>query len=139
MPGMAIHASPRLLILLFLAHLLAALAVNATPLPLPVRLAISLLVLVSLTYHSARDALLRLPASWSRLSIGDDMATIITLDGSELTGQVSGSSVVTSAFVILRIKLDGKRWSVVRVIFPDALEHDAYRELCVRLRFPSGV
>ncbi|MFZ3017542.1 MAG: protein YgfX [Gallionella sp.] len=135
---MAIHASPRLLVLLFLAHLLAALAVNATPLPLPVRLVIFLPVLVSLTYHSARDALLRLPTSWISLSIGDGTATIITLDGSELTGQVSGSSVATPGFVILRIKPDGKRWSVAHVIFPDALEHDAYRELCVRLRFPSG-
>jgi len=60
---------------------------------------------------------------------------IVTRDGSELTGQVAGGSVVTSSFVILRIKPDGKRWAVARVIFPDALENDAYRELCVRLRF----
>jgi len=132
---MAIHPSPRLAILLLLAHLIAALAMYATPLPLPVKLAISLLVLVSLMYHMARDALLLLPASWRHLSVADGGATVVARDGSELTGQVSGGSVVTPWFVILRIRPDGRRRSVARAIFLDALENDAYRELCVRLKF----
>lgn len=133
---MAIHPSPRCAALLFLAHLLAVLAVYVTPLSLLVRLAIFLPVLVSLTYHLARDALLLLPVSWRHLSIADGAATIVTRDGFVLTGQVDDSSVVTSGFVILRIKPDGMRRPVARAIFPDALESDAYRELSVRLKFP---
>lgn len=132
---MAINPSPQLALLLSLVHLLAALAVYAAPLPLPVSMAIFLLILVSLSYHIARDALLLLPVSWRHLSIADGAATVITRDGSELTGQVAGGGVVTPFFVILRIRPDGRRGSVAHAIFPDALGEEAFREMCVRLKY----
>lgn len=132
---MAIHPSLRLAILLLLMHLVATLALYVTPLQSSVRLALFLPVLASLTYHLARDALLLLPASWRKLSIGDDAATIVTRDGTKLTGQLAGGCVVTPVFVMLRVKLDGKRRPVARAIFPDALGGEAFRELCVRLRY----
>lgn len=132
---MAINISPHYALLLLLAHLLSALAVYAALIPFSLRLAILFLLLLSLTFHLARDALLLLPASWRRLSIGAGEATIITGGGFELTGQLAGGCVVTPWFVILRIKPDGKYWPVARAIFSDALENDAFRELCVRLKF----
>lgn len=132
---MAIHPSPRYAVLLLLAHLLAALAVYITPLPLPAKLAIFLSVLVSFVYHLARDVLLMLPDSWRRLTLKERMATIVARNGFVLAGQVAGGSVVTPYLVILRIKPEGRRRTIARVIFPDALEGDAFRELCVRLRF----
>ena len=93
-------------------------------------------VLVSLAFHLARDAFLMLSASWCSLSVGEGgAATIVARDGSVLTGQVAGGSVITPWFVVLRIRPEGKRRSVARVLFPDALERDAFRELCVRLRY----
>lgn len=133
---MAIHPSPRLLVLLLSSHLIAALAVCVSVMPPLVRLVLLLPVLVSLAFHLARDAFLMLPASWFSLSVGEGgAATIIARDGSVLTGQVAGGSVVTPWFVMLRIRPEGKRRSAARVLFPDALERDAFRELCVRLRY----
>lgn len=110
-------------------------AVYVAPLMLPIRLALFMSVLASLSFHLARDAFLMLPTSWRRLSLQDGVATILMRNGPVLSGQVARDSVVTPLFVILRIKPDGKRWSIARVIFPDAMEQDAFRELCVRLRY----
>lgn len=133
---MAIHPSPRFLVLLLLFHSIAVLAVCVSATPLLVRLSLSLLVIASLAFHLARDALLMLPASWRSLSVGEaGAATIVARDGFVSTGQVAGGSVVTPWFVVLRIRLEDKRRSAVRVIFPDALGSDAFRELCVRLRY----
>lgn len=133
---MAIHPSPRLLVLLLLSHLIAVLALCVSTMPPLVRLILLLPVLASLTFHLARDALLRLPASWCSLSVGEGgAATIVARDGSVLIGQVADGSVVTPWFVVLRIRPEGKRRSAARVIFPDALGSDAFRELCVRLRY----
>ena len=133
---MAIHPSPRLLVLLLSSHLIAALAVYISAMPPLVRLALLLPVLASMVFHLIRDAFLMLPVSWSSLSVGEGgAATIVARDGSVLTGQVADGSVVTPLFAVLRIRPEGKRRSVARVIFPDALGSDAFRELCVRLRY----
>ena len=129
---MAIHPSPRFAILLSLMHLLAAFAAYAAP--LPVSLGLWLAASASLAYHLARDALLLSPASWRSLTVADGQATVVTRDGSVLTGPVAGGSVATPFFVVLRIEPEGGRGSVARAIFPDALEGDDYRELSVRLR-----
>jgi hypothetical protein len=131
---MAIHPSPRLAILLSLMHLLAAFAAYAAP--LPVSFGLWLAASVSLAYHLARDALLLSPASWCSLTVADGQATVVTRGGTELAGAVAGGSVATPFFVVLRFTPEGGRGSVARAIFPDALENDAYRELCVRLRHP---
>lgn len=133
---MAIHPSPRLFVLLLSSHLIAVLALCVGAMPPLVRLALLLPVLASLAFHLARDALLMLSASWRSLSVGEaGAATIAARDGSVLTGQVADGSVVTPWFVVLRIRPEGKRRSVARVIFPDAVGGDAFRELCVRLRY----
>lgn len=128
---MAIHPSPRFAILLSLMHLLAAFAAYAAP--LPVSLGLWLAASASLAYHLARDVLLLSPASWRSLTVADGQATVVTRGGTVLTGPVAGG-VATPFFVVLRIEPEGGLGSVARVIFPDALEGDAYRELSVRLR-----
>jgi hypothetical protein len=129
---MAIHPSPRLAILLALMHLFAAFAAGTAPILISVGLI--LVVLASLSFHLARDALLLLPSSWRSLAVTEGQVAVVTRDGTELAGPVAGSSVVTPFFVVLRFRPEGGRRSVARAIFPDALENDAYRELCVRLR-----
>lgn len=131
---MAIHPSPRFVFLLLFSHSLAAAVASSIVLSFPIKVVISLLVLVSLFWHLARDALLLLPNSWCELSLNQGELSIVRRDATVLVGKVSGGSVVCPYFVLLHIRQEGKRWSLSRVIFPDALERDVFRDLCVRLR-----
>ncbi|BBI99282.1 hypothetical protein FGKAn22_09750 [Ferrigenium kumadai] len=130
---MALKPSPSLAILLLLFHLLVAGVVFLTALPVPPKLATFLLIVLSLVYYLARDALQLLPDSWREISLasGEVSATLHT----RLTGQISGDTVVSPYFVVLGICLEGRRLPVFRVVFPDAVGRDRFRELCVRLRF----
>lgn len=119
---------------LLLFHTITAVVVYATAVSPMVRLAMFLLVALSLFYHLARDVLLLLPDSWSEISLGRDSVAVVTRDGSHFDGLVADGSVVSPYFVVLRIRLKG-RPAVSRVVFPDALGAGEFRELCIRLRF----
>ena len=116
-------------------HMIAAAAVYATPMPLPFMLVILLLIAVSLIYYMARDVLLILPGSWREIWLSADGVSVIARDGSGFLGKVSPNTVVSPYFVVLCVQLEGHRLLVSRVIFPDALNPDMFRELCVRLKF----
>lgn len=132
---MAINPSPRFAMLLSLFHAIVATAVYANAMPLAARLVISLLIFMSLLYYLARDALLLLPDSWCDIALSQDSVSVISRSGSELSGQVANKTIVSPHFVVLRIKSDNHLLPVSRVIFPDALGTDAFRDLCVRLKF----
>ena len=132
---MAIKPSPRLALLLLLSHALAATAVYATAMPPPVRLAILALVLLSLSYYLARDALLLFPGSWREISLDRDCLSVVARDGSVFSGKIEGKTTVNPHFVVLRVRPDARRLPVFRTIFPDALGAEEFRELRVRLRF----
>lgn len=132
---MALKPSPSLAILLLLSHLLVAGAVFLTALPLPPKLALILLVVLSLVYYLARDVLLLLPHSWREVSPGTGGVSVALRDGSRFTGQVFGNTVVSPYFIVLGIGLEDRCLPVFRVVFPDAVGRDGFRELCVRLRF----
>lgn len=132
---MAINPSPRFAMLLSLFHSIVAIAVYATAMPLAARLAISLLIFLSLLYYLARDALLLLPDSWCDIVLNQDSASVVSRNGSEFSGQVANRTIVSPHFVVLRIKSDNHLLPVSRVIFPDALGAEVFRDLCVRLKF----
>lgn len=132
---MAIKPSPRLALLLLLFHAIAATAVYATAMPPAAKLAILMLVLLSLIYYLARDVLLMLPGSWREIAFDQGSVSLVTKDGSVVSGQVSGKTTVSPYFAVLRIRPEGHRLPVSRTIFPDALDIGEFRELCVRLRF----
>lgn len=115
--------------------MIATAAVYATVMPLPVKLVILLPIAVSLIYYLARDVLLLLPGSWREISLSPDGVSVIARDGSGFFGQVSTNTVVSPYFVVLCVRLEGHRLLVSRVIFPDTLNPDVFRELCVRLKF----
>ena len=58
---MAIKPSPRLALLLLLFHTIVATVVYMTVMPLAARLAMLMLILLSLIYYLARDVLLLFP------------------------------------------------------------------------------
>lgn len=132
---MAIKPSPRLALFLLLFHAIAATAVYATAMLLPAKLAIFALILLSLFYYLARDALLLFPGSWREVLLEHDGISVIARDGSRLTGQATGRTFVSPYFVVLHIRQQENGRTVSRVIFPDAPGKEAYRELSVRLRY----
>lgn len=132
---MAIRPSLRLALLLLLSHATAATVVCVTTLPLAARLAMLVLILSSLIYYLARDILLLLPDSWCKISLDQDSVLLATRNGLDLIGKVMGKTTVSPYFIVLCVRLEGKRLPVYRTIFRDALDAGAYRELCVRLRY----
>lgn len=116
-------------------HTLVAFVIFETALPMAARLALLLPVVASLAYYLARDALCLLPDSWKTLALDLDGATVIVRSGTEFCGQIAQDSFVSPYFIVLRVRRDGRRMPSARVIFPDALAADAFRELCVFFRF----
>jgi hypothetical protein len=132
---MAIKPSPIFAVLLLFMHTTAAIAVYLTAIPLQAMLALNLLVALSLIYHLARDVLLRLPNSWREVTLVSGGVSVVTRDGSSFLGQVENKTTVSPYVVVLCVRLKGRRQVITRVIFPDALDAGAFRELCVQLKF----
>lgn len=130
-----IKPSRYLFLLLLALHALALCSVWFTDLTVLLQLGLSLLVLLSLFYHFKRHVLLRGKQSWRAFSLDKLHVDVITRGGEELAGCILDQTVVTPYFVLLRVRLDGRRFAVSRIIFSDALQTDAFRELRVRLRF----
>jgi hypothetical protein len=131
----AIKSSRRFVLLLSFAHLIVLPAIWSTDLLAWGRLGLSLLVLLGLSYRLSRHLSPSSKHSWSNFSLDKQHITVITCDGAELAGEISPQTMVTPYFVLLRVKLEGHRMPAFRVIFPDGLQGDAYREFCVRLRY----
>lgn len=132
---MEVKPSPCFAALLLLLHTIAAISVYATAMPFEARLAIILLVLLSLFYYMARDVLLLLPGSWCEIALNQNTVSVVSRDGSSFIGQVANKTVANPYFVVLRIRSDSYRFPVSRAIFPDALGSGEFRDLCVRLKF----
>ena len=132
---MAIKFSRRFCMLLLLLHTMAATVVYVTAMPLEAKLAILLLISLSLIYYLARDVFLLLPDSWREISLEQGSVEIATRGGSKLLGRCANETTVSSYFIVLRVRLEDHRLPVSRVIFPDALGAGVFREFCVRLKF----
>lgn len=132
---MALQPSPRLAMLLLLSHALIVIVVCLTAVPPPVRLALLVAILLSLSYYLARDALLLLPGSWRKISLDQDSVSVTTRDCSTLSGKITGRTAVTPYFAVLRLRPEGRHFQISRTIFPDMLGMDEFRDLRVRLRF----
>jgi hypothetical protein len=140
MPGAAVLQHPvrpslRFAVTLLLLHMIVATVVYATAMPLPVELVMLFLISLSLVYYLARDVLLLFTNSWHEISLDQNGVSVVARDGSICHGRVANMTVVSPYFVVLCVKLEGRRLLVSRVIFPDAMSTGAFRELCVQLKF----
>ncbi|NOU01092.1 MAG: hypothetical protein HOO95_05905 [Gallionella sp.] len=79
---------------------------------------------------------LRHSHSWREITLNRRDIAVGMGDGSTLTGQLVDCGMVFSHFVILLVRFDGYRFNTARVIFRDALPSEAFRELCVYLKYP---
>ncbi|HUW26757.1 MAG TPA: protein YgfX [Gallionella sp.] len=132
---MAIRPSARFAVVLLLSHAIAASVVYMTAMPWAARLVVSLLILLSLSYYLARDIFLVFPYSWHEILLDQGGVSVIVQNGSKLTGWVAGKTIVSPYFVLLCIRPEGRYRPVSRVIFPDAMDGNAFRELRVGLKF----
>jgi len=94
-----------------------------------------ILILLSLLFYLTRDVLLLFPGSWREISFDQGSISIVTRDGSALSGQIISSTTVSPYFAVLRVMLQGRRLSASWTVFPDSLDAGQFRELCVYLKF----
>lgn len=132
---MAIKPSPRLAVLLLMSHATAAVVAYMTMMPPLTKGVAFVLILLSLSCCLARDALLVLPGSWREISLEQDRLSVVTRNGSCFSGEVASGTAVMPHFAIVRIRPEGHRLPVSRIIFPDMIDAGEFRELRVRLRF----
>ena len=132
---MAIKPSLRLAALLLAYHLIVAFVLFATMMPLVAKLVAIVLILLSLLYHLARDALLLASDSWREISFDQGQVSVVTRSGVFFSGLLAGKITVNPYFVLLSVRREGLSLPVFRPIFPDALGADEFRRLCVRMRF----
>jgi hypothetical protein len=132
---MAIKPSPRFALFLLFLHIAAAITVYVTDVPPLIRLVTIMLIVLSLIYYMARDAFLLFPDSWCEISLGQSGVSVVARDRSNFFAQVAETTVISPYGILLRVRLDGHRMLVSRIIFPDALGEGEFRELCVHLKF----
>ena len=130
-----VNFSLRFALLLLALHMMAAAVVFATALPWLAKLAMLILVISSLAYYLARDALLLFPGSWRDISLDRKNVSVVTNDGTVLTGHVAERTFVSPYFVVLCVMPEDRRMTFSRMIFPDAVSARAFREVCVHLRY----
>ena len=132
---MAIKPSRIFAAVLLFMHAIAVASVYLTSIPLPAKLALFLLITFSMVYHLARDVLLLLPDSWCGITHVTGGLSITTRDGNGFFGRLEKRIMVSPYFIVLRVKAEGRRLPVSRVIFPDAMEAGIFRKLCVQLKY----
>lgn len=132
---MAINLSPKFAFVLLIIHAVVAIVVCLTSMTLPAKSFLLLLVISSSAYHFARDVFLLLSNSWREITLVPDGVRITTQGGLRTYGQVVSKTTVSPYFVVLVVRLEGRCFTDSRVIFPDALGKDVFRELCILLRF----
>ncbi|MGH8630927.1 MAG: protein YgfX [Burkholderiales bacterium] len=131
-----LRTSPRLALLLAVAHALTAAMVLVLPLPLWVRVALLGALAVSLVRSARRHALRGSPHACTALEVHRDGSTQWWLrSGTALTGRVLGESFVSPFLTVVALRRDdnGRRAGIV--LLPDSSETDALRALRVWLRF----
>lgn len=134
-----IHPSRICSALLLSVYSLTILTIFMLPIDVLAKAALAVLLVLSLVRCLRRDAWLLLSSSHVAIRVEENLITLITRGGSELTGQVMRDSVVTPALTILKVLLQGTKSARFVVIFPDSLDKERSRELRVLLKWAVEV
>lgn len=114
-------------------HLGTVAVVAATQLALTIRMSLIAVVLFSMAYWLAREALRVLPNAWRILEIDARSVRVECRNGAVISGQIQSDSLIFPLCIVLRIRPQERLLSGATVLFRDALNPDEYRRLCVRL------
>jgi hypothetical protein len=127
-----IRPSMIFLALLIAVHLLTIVSISQTALEPWARVAIIVVIVLSLLYQ----VYLHLgKTSWRSVTLDGRHIIITTQDGKVIAGELNQQTVVIPFCVVLCIKPDSQYFTVCQVIFKDGMQIDAFRNLRVRLRF----
>ncbi len=126
-----IKPSKTYLLMLFVVHLAAFVTVCLTNLVVWARFCLALLIAASLFYQLYRYWHTR----WRSFFLDQRQLQVNTRSGETRQGSILHQTLVTPCCVVLCARLDGYRRPVCQVIFRDAMQAEALRELRVRLRF----
>lgn len=125
--------------LLGLAHLLSLLLIWVMPLGLGLELFSACLVVASCAFHLWRDCFRRAPGAIVRLRV--DMQGHYSYqiqNGAWHEAHLLPTSFVTPWLSVLNFRPEGSRRIRHAVLFPDALDPEAYRKLRVRLKWGNN-
>lgn len=133
---MTLRPSYRLAGMLIVTHVVIAGLLMLLELPLWVRIALILLLLVNAGWSVHRHALRRGRHAITALAFSDRETIRLSMrDGGSHDGRVLGSSTVGTGLTLLNIAVDGRRLPVHVVLLGDSLASDDFRRLRVWLRW----
>ncbi len=122
--------------LLSFAHAAAGLVLWPLALPLDMKAAIIVLLIVSLIYYLRKDALLTAHDAVVALTLMEEMSCILTArSGQSMICSLSDSTFVTPYLTV--INLQPNEWFLMRsvVILPDSIDAEEFRRLRIWLRW----
>ena len=131
----AVTSSVALSIVLTVLHIVAAGLLWLLPLPLPGKLALTIVVVVSFIYHMARDALLHSPHSIVGLDVRDGAVSLQMRNGEWLDGELLGSSYVSERITIVNFRPRGRRIARRLILLPDNVDPAEFRRLRTWMRW----
>jgi hypothetical protein len=137
--SLIIKSSVLYVVLLSLLYALLAVTLCLTHLDLWVRLSILSLILLSFSHHLLLDALRLSSAAWISLSLNENQLVAGFRSGEIRSGVVMARSVITPYCVVLCARLEGRKLPACTVIFHDAMEPEAFRQLRVRLKYDCSM
>ncbi len=126
-----IKFSPSYLVMLVSVHLFALIAVASTNIPLWIGVALWIIVLVSLFYQGYRYT--RGMEFWKNVQLDKKQLTLTDRRGDEWDAVLLQQTVVTPICIVLCVKIEERK--LCQLIFPDAMQVDAFRAFRVRLKF----
>lgn len=138
MAALSIHLKPssRLVIMLSLAHLVAAGLLWPLALPWSVKVVIIVLLIISLGHYLRQDALRTASNAVIAFELSEAMqCTLTTRSGETMACIILGSTFVTSYLTVLNLRAEGKFFTYSIVILPDSIDTEEFRQLRVWLRW----
>lgn len=136
---LSLKPSRYLAAVLALGHLAALACVALVPLPLWLKISLSVVLLVSLMRSLTRDANLSTPASIIELACDREGSVYVkTRNGKEFEARVLGSSFVASYLTVVLLKPHASRRVRAALVLPDAVNPELFRQLRVWLKWRVG-
>jgi hypothetical protein len=128
-----IGPSSRLGLWLAVVHVGALAALAQPGLPAPAAIGAAILVVASFVHCARRHALRADPRSIVAVALAADGLVLSRVDGTRARVFAVGETFVHPWLVAMRVGRGGRRAEALVVVF-DAVEHEAFRALRVRLR-----
>ncbi len=136
---LSLKSSRQLAAGLVLGHLAAVGCVAIVPLPLWLKILLSVILVANLIQSLTREAWRMWPSSIVELQCEREGGALIkTRNGKAWEARVLGSSFVASYLTIVLLKPNTSRRARAVVILPDALEPELFRQLRVWLKWRVG-